>query len=118
MSGLTDQIDIDMDQPPFNTKSKKKRPKRNLLPRLNQSVIVPSSAIQQHDHSNERESSAPRKRLMQSAAKAKPKRPVRQPVKDDESNLSSSLLRKLATDSEREKKAAGGRYAGAGGFDS
>ena len=95
-----------MDQPPFNTKSKKtKRPKRNLLPRLNQSVIVPGSAVPR-DNSNERESSAPRKRLMQSAAKAKPKRPARQPVKDDESNLSSSLLRKLATDSEREKKAA------------
>lgn len=51
--------------------------------------------------------------MMRSAAKAKPKRPAA--IKDDESNLSSSLLRKLATDSEQEKKKRAGKY---GGFDS
>ena len=49
---------------------------------------------------------------MNSAAKAKLKKPARAPAKGDESDLSSSLLAKL--DSDRDKKKAGGRYRGIG----
>ena len=88
MSRLTDlssAMDIDI-EPPINHKRK---PLRNgVLPRLNHSTIVHSAAEEDKPINRQR----PSPRLMKSAAKVKPKRPAR-PVKDDESNLSSTLLK-------------------------
>ena len=76
-------MDIDIDPP----MSRSRKPKRNgVLPRLNHSTIVPTSP---EDIPVKSQRPSPPAR----ATKAKKKKPSPRPVRDDLSDLSSSLLR-------------------------